>query len=205
MYGDGPDFDILFHKIDGMAARRGQVEGAAKEVDSFIEKDVSSKTDDDIVSAIQEKLSVKVPTLKRDDISFERKMKTVERRDIWGEYGRVELPVFYFDVPYDGEDVIFTMQPSSWSTNPPRGEARRGILRIAVVGEEDAAKLQHEVKSTLDRVEVYLTSHRQMWSGLEDEIATVARRRLAQRREKLSALGQAEAGLEGMGFKPKGA
>jgi hypothetical protein len=131
-------------------------------------------------------------------------MRNVERRNVWGEYTSVELPVFYFDIPFEGEDVIFTMQPTSWSSNPPRGEARRGVLRISVVGEEDAAKVQQEVQSTLDRIDVYLTSHRQMWSGLEDEVATAARHRLAQRRQKLNALGQAEAGLAGMGFKPKG-
>lgn len=203
MYGEGPEFDVLFHRKDGMAARRMQVEQAAAEVDALSEKEVLSRADDDIVSAIQKKLAVKVPALKRDDISFEREMRTMNRRNMWGEFATVEVPVFYFEVPYDGEDVFFTMQPNTYSSNPPRGEPRRGVLRISVQGEEDPAKLQQEVNSTLARVEEYLSWHRQMWNGLDAEIATSARNRLAQRRQKLSTLGQAEAGLAGLGFKPK--
>jgi hypothetical protein len=204
MYGIGSEFDPLFATIDGMAARRSQVERASAEVDEIPECDILSRSDDDIVKSVQNKLSVNVPTLDMDNISFERKMKEVNHRDTWGDYRTVEVPVFYFDIPYTGEDVVFTMQPSSYSSNPPRGEARRGVLRISVRGEEDATKLQQEVNATLAKVEQSLTSHRQMWSGLEDEVATVARNRLVQRRQKLNALGQAEAGLKGMGFKAKG-
>ncbi|MFA7645646.1 MAG: hypothetical protein WCY15_01625 [Phenylobacterium sp.] len=203
MYIEGPEFSILFHSGDGMAARRAQVRRAAEAVDQLSENDVLSRSDDDLIAAIQAQLSVHVPTLRRDDISFERKMRTINRRDMWGEDVTVEVPVFYFDVPYDGEDVIFSMTPTSYSSNPPRGEARGGVLRTSVVGEEDAAKVQQELNSTLDRVEQYLASHRQMWSGLESEVANAARGQLAQRRQRLNSLGQAEAGLAGFGFKPK--
>jgi hypothetical protein len=204
MYRDGPEFNILFHGSDGMASRSEQIRNAAAAVEDLSESDVLSRSDDDIVAAIQAKLSVHVPVLRRDDISFERKMKTIERQDMWGERATVEVPIFYFDVPYDGEDIIFAMTPTSYSSNPPRGEARGGVLRISVMGEEDAAKLQQEVKSTLDRVDTYLSSHRQMWSGIDAEIANAARGQLVLRRQKLSRLGQAEAGLADLGFKPKG-
>jgi hypothetical protein len=204
MYRDGPEFDILFHKIDGMAARRAQVDLAAKEVDNLSEKQILSSSDDELLAVVQEKLSVAIPSLRRDDISYERKMRNINRQDMWGDRATVEVPVFYFDVPYDGEDVFFTMRPSSYDLNPPRGEARRGVLRIAVQGEEDATKLQQEVNATLASVDQYLTWHRELWAGIEADVANAARGRLSLRRQTLGTLGQTEAGLTGMGFKPKG-
>jgi len=204
MYRDGPEFDILFHKIDGMDARRAQVALAAKEVDNFSEKQILSSSDDELLAVVQDKLSVVIPSLRRDDISYERKMRTINRQDMWGDRATVEVPVFYFEVPYDGEDVFFTMRPSSYNLNPPRGEARRGVLRIAIQGEEDATKLQQEVNATLASVDQYLTWHRELWAGIEVDVANAARARIAQRRQTLGTLGQAEAGLAGMGFKPKG-
>lgn len=204
MYRDGPEFDILFHKIDGMGARRAQIASAAKVIDDLSEQTILSSSDEDILKEVQQKLAIGIPTLKRDDISYERKMRTISRRDMWGDHATVEVPVFYFDVPYEGEDIFFTMRPSTYSLNPPRGEARRGVLRIAVQGEEDASKLQQEVNATLASVDQYLGWHRELFAGVDAEIANAARGRLAQRRQKLSSLGEAEAGLAGFGFKPKG-
>lgn len=204
MYRDGPEFDILFHKIDGMAARRAQVELAAKEVDALSEKKILSSSDEELLAEVQHKLSVGIPSLKRDDISYERKMQTITRRNDWGETSTREVAVFYFDVPYEGEDVFFTMRPSSYDLNPPRGQARGGVLRLSFVGEEDANNLQRLVNTTLDQIDKYLTWHRELWAGVEAEIANAARGRLAYRRQKLGNLGQAEAGLASFGFKPKG-
>ncbi len=203
MYGEGPEFEVLFWTGDGMAARQNQVALAGREVDAASEAHIKSKSDDEIVNGAIEKFGTKVPTLDRDNISFERKARTVISENRWGERYERQVVVFYFDVPFSGEADIFKLRPNQYNSNPPRGQVYGSILRVSVSGEEDPEKLKAEVNSTLDDVELYLRWHGAMWAGIEDDLAREVRAKLSQRRDRLSKLGATEEGLAGLGFKPK--
>jgi hypothetical protein len=204
MRGDGPEFELLFWSKDGLDARRQQVAAAARAVDQIPEAQFREKTDDQIVDGVLHSLCVAVPVLRREDTSYDRQTKTVNWPNSWGEVARREVVVFYFETPFDGDAAIFSMRPNQYNTNPPRGEVRGSVLRVSVMNEEDPERLKQAVDSTLNDVEEYLGWHRQMWAGIDQEIAQEARSRLAQRRQHLANLGAAEKGLSNMGFKPKG-
>lgn len=203
MFSSRGESKYLFHSVSGSDARRAQVGRAPAEVNRLKEADILASSDDEIMRRILSELSVTVPTLARDQISFARTTETKNITDHWGDTHTKDVPVFTFDVPFSGDSEIFRMQPSTYNMNPPRAEVRGTKLLIVVSDEENAEKLKASVDATLDDIEQHLRWHRELWSGVEDEIARSALARLTQRREEIARLGSAESGLANLGFKPK--
>ncbi len=203
MSADGPEFDLLFFRNDGLDARRQSVEAAILRVDDIPEEDIAADKLDALAGEIIADCAVRVPNLHRSDISFERGERNVRRRNAWGEMFEGAVTVFYFEVPFAGDSEIFGMRPSTYDMNPPRGDVRGDVLVISVEGIDDPGRVNQEVESTLNSVDQYLKWHTEMWKGLDEEIGRVVRGRLAERLAQRKKSTAAETELQKFGFKPK--
>ena len=91
-------------------------------------------------------------------------------------------------VPFTGEAEGFTIQPTTYSLNPPRGDVRGGTLILSIIGIDlEASKVRQEIDNELDRIGSYLTSLRGNAERLNSELDSIARQCIEQRREKLLA------------------
>ena len=91
-------------------------------------------------------------------------------------------------VPFTGEAEGFTIQPTTYSLNPPRGDVRGGTLILSIIGIDlEASKVRQEIDNELDRIDSYLTSLRGNAERLNSELDSIARQCIEQRREKLLA------------------
>ena len=193
----------LFIERDGHEYRQVLIEAALREVAALPEARLREETDDELVSAIIVRNEVVVPALDKNEISYDRKQRTVERQDYFGRVGSVEVSSLDFEVPFSGNEEIFKVRPNRFDSMPPRAVVERGKLKFSVVEVSDPAQIKREVDSTLSSVESYLGWHQDLWAGFGEEIARAARQAIAQRRAKMEAASRTDDGLSALGFKPK--
>lgn len=197
------DAELLFNKYSGLDARRQHIVAVAHKADTISDERVATSEVADLAAEIAATGTVAVPVLDRENISYER-AEVVERiNDHWGETHSRKRPIIEFEVPFKGDRDIFYIQPSTYSSNPPRALVKNGMLKIRVADDGNPESIQSNLNNTLDSVDGYLRWHREMWSGAEQEIQRDATAKIEARREKLKRDRQADEGLSSLGFKPK--
>ena len=188
--------NILFSKFSWHDVARNQKAKLEKEVAAMEGNRLLSTSVDDLCSCLVEKFSVSdVPTLRRDDNVADHSELPVDvsRDPLWSVYDNSQ-PAYVtgteieITVPFDGDENIFKVQPSTFSLNPPQGQVSRGELRIHVRGIDLAAvKIQPEIDKTLNQIDTCLSTIRSDASKLNVELPAVARNSVETRRRKLLA------------------
>ena len=136
------DENILFSKYSWYDVARNQETKLEKEVASMEGNHLLNTSVDDLCSYLVEKYSVNdVPTLRRDDIVADQSevpidvsrdpMRLVHDRSQPAYVTGTEIEI---TVPFDGDENVFKIQPSTFSLSPPQGQVSRGELRIYVRG-----------------------------------------------------------------------
>jgi hypothetical protein len=204
MNSSGPVFDLLFCRIPSVhAVRDKQLADTVAAVDRLTHEALLTGDQDKIVGEIVDAGSVNVPVLDRENISYRRTEREGVVTDLFGDRVLRKQSVYLFDIPFVGDGPIFDVRPPQFDLSAPRGEAKRAILTVAVLGQEDPQALKREVDETLNHIEQYLESHRQFWTGFDQQLEAAVRQRFHQRREALKAQNSTAQGLEGLGFKKK--
>ena len=188
--------NILFSKFSWHDVARNQKAKLEKEVAAMEGNRLLNTSVDDLCSCLVEKFSVSdVPTLRRDDNVADHSEVPVDvsRDPLWSVYDNSQ-PAYVtgteieITVPFDGDENIFKVQPSTFSLNPPQGQVSRGELRIYVRGIDLAAvKIQPEIDKTLNQIDTCLSTIRSDASKLNVELPAVARNSVETRRRKLLA------------------
>ena len=92
------------------------------------------------------------------------------------------------DIPYTGEDWIFRYRTNPWGTVLPRGEARRGNLRISISLPHDTP--QEKFKETYDReirlIGGFVNNARKQVTAYNDSLESLVREAIAHRRSRLA-------------------
>ena len=193
----------LFMSTAGHAARQHQIDSASGAADGLDEAVLRAKSDEEIILDMQKQFEVCVPVLDTSNVGFKKHERTVRRENHWGETVSFPMTSYEFYVSFRGDQEVLRIRPNHFDTNPPYADVSRGNLRITVNGQEDAAKIKAEYENVLGSIQQYLNWHREMWKGLDTEIARVVAQRLLQRRQRLARTDEASDSLSAMGFKPQ--
>ena len=195
--------ELLFYSQSGLDVRAHHIRVTAHRAESMEDKKVRDGDLEELVAEIVKEGAVEIPVLDRAGISFERQQRTDRGNDRWGDPYERQRSVLLFDVPFTGDSQIFSVRPSKSDTSPPRAEILRGFLRVTLAEDAEPEKMKSALDAELSSIEQYLGWHREMWAGVEEEIARDARRLLQVRKEKLGQQQKADEGLASFGFKPK--
>ncbi len=163
---------------------------------------------DDLCAYFVKEYSVNVPMLKRDDIVADQRETQIDvrydpRRWIDDKSRPFHVPGTEIEitVPFDGDETVFKVQPTTYSLNPPRGHVQRGRLHIIINGTDlTAEKVRSEINNTLDQIDRCLQTLRDNASVLVNELPAIARQAIESRREKLLAN---QSLVSSLGFKIK--
>lgn len=204
MWTDNVEPDYLFRATNGLQMRMQQPELAAQSVDQLSDYQIGEKDDDEIVSSIVPRYVVQVPVLDLESVEFEQTSRLTDRQDMFGQVVKHRIAICRFTIPYEGDASIFSLQPQTFSSSIPQGLVRGLSLIVEVQGETDAVAIKRKFDSLVSEVEQYLRWHRDMWAGLDVEIARAVRVRLSQRRQRIATSEAAKSDLKGLGFRPKG-
>jgi hypothetical protein len=178
-------FDISEHQKSQLKKMVADMEG-----DRLLNTSVG-----DLCSYLLEKFSVDVPVLYRDQIVADQRETKIDvrydsRRWIEDKSQPVYVPgtEIEISVPFDGDETVFKIQPTSYSMNPPRGTIKNNQLLIVISGTElTGDQVRSEIDNMLEKIEKCLETLRQNARTLANELPSIARQAVDSRRQKLLA------------------
>jgi len=152
------DPQVLFSKFDWFSIDQQQRTQLVAEINELDGDRLLNTSVDDLCDYFEKKYRVEVPVLRQDEIVADQRETQMDIRDYQSTI-RVKGTTVELAVPFDGDGATFNVQPSSYTSSPPRGEVRDGVLMLRVVGADLAAD---KVRAAFDR-------SRAVVSGGEDE------------------------------------
>jgi uncharacterized coiled-coil protein SlyX len=176
--GRGADLDThLRHVLQNVVAA---------EVDRVPASDFSSKSDDEIVAALVEKLKGEPIELKREEAEPDVVEKSVYVQDVFGGTATVPGLRIAKIVPFAGEAGLFKLTPNQWDTNPPHGEVRGNnlIVGMEVRASDDEQAIQY-IDQTLAKVQIYIDRQKAQLDAYNGQLPDVIRPTVERRRATL--------------------
>lgn len=177
-------FDIIEHQKQAVLTAVRKYDGNA----------LLTAPPDDLVGELSVQFEMAVPRLRNEEIHIgEHKEFDVDVSGHQDRYIRDRSRPFCIPgtkttivVPFDGEGIFFSVQPQTFTLNPPRGEVVGGALHLTYVRtDQDAAALKHEYEQDLGQIRVALESLRSSVDGFNSGIPGLVRALVTNRREKL--------------------
>lgn len=191
-----PD-DVLFFGNSLGDALRAQHERLREFVLNLDANVVLSTPEEDMLDQIVARFEVPCPVLKKDQ-QFSPGAEDV-RIDVTGDYRRatfgpgphyVNGTRFQLHVPFEGEQDVFFLRPSTFSSNPPRAAVKDQELVMTVQSPADSldpAAMRGQLDEVLSQIETHLERARAEIDRYNSELKGVARGLLQRRRQKVLA------------------
>lgn len=187
--------NYLFSTYDWFSVEQHQLAQLREEIANLNGNRLLNTSIDDLCAYFVEKYRIDIPILDRNGIVADQHETHIDvsqdpMRAIFDRSQPTYIPGTEIEVsvPFTGEAEGFTIQPTTYSLNPPRGTVRGSVLVLSVVGVDlEAGTVRQEIDRELDRIESYLTSLRGSVDRLNGELDSIARQCIEQRREKLLA------------------
>jgi hypothetical protein len=184
MYGS----EGLFRRPDSRRAIEGQTHAMREAIDSEAADHVLQVDVEAWAEALAERYAIKVPLLRRDQLRLEPP-KQVRVRP-WHASDRTEPALRYtVRVPFDGEEDVFDLAPSSFTTKgrPPGWVEGDDTLVCSWDYREGGAAFDRSVVDVwLDDVQRELDWWKADVGDVASRLRDEARQRIAQRKENLS-------------------
>ena len=187
--------DYLFTELDlDNQLRERQLQVTSK-VDAIPESQFLISSDLEVVEHAIPQLVVEPVVLQLDATTMSKAETQV---DVSGDPMRFFSPgrrgPFYIpgtrvdiDIPYTGEDWIFSYRTNPWSTVFPRAEVKRGSLRISISLPHDAAP--EKFKETYDRelglIREYVDRAHTQVAAYNESLESLVHQAIADRRNRL--------------------
>ena len=189
------DKNFLFSEYDWFSVDQHQRAQLQEEVANLDGNRLLNTSMDDLCAYFVERYRVDIPILKRDEIEVDQRETQIDvsKDPMRAIYDRSQ-PVYVTGteieiiVPFIGDAEVFTITPAIYSLNPPRGIIKNGMLILLINGVDlDADQVSKEIESRLDSIDSHLTSLRGGADRLNNELDSIARQAIEQRRKKLLA------------------
>ena len=155
----------------------------------------------DVVEHLVAAHSVMCPRLRRDEAHLlPVSEQTQTFQDAWGDRVTRRVTQLTLVVPFDGEQIVFSMRASQSFMSPPQGTVVDGELRVTWVGQgpggADAAGVRANLDAELDKIEQALSwcqndidAHNQTIRATTPGLVAERRAKLLRDRELEAALG----------------
>ena len=200
--------NTLFSHIDWFSFKEYQITQLKEEVSNLDKNHLLNTPLDKLCADIVEKYCIDIPALNRKETNVDPHEAEIDVRgnfryivDDQTKPAYVPGTEIEVSVPFVGDSEAFTIQPTTYSLNPPRGTVRNGMLFLSITGinlEDD--QVRQDIDNQLDRIDNYLTSLRSSMDMLNSELDSIARQCITKRRDKLIADQKL---VESLGFKLK--
>jgi hypothetical protein len=188
--------ELLFNKYEIFGVVQGQTEAVKKRVQSIPANTLLNASENDLVKALVEEFRLNVPVIKDEDIYIAHSGETqvdVSRDPMRMFYDRSEP--FYVPgnqtviaVPFEGNADFFSIQPQTYTLNPPRAEIGKGeILLTYVRTDQNAEAIKQDYQRTVSSIKDYLRSLSESAAQFNNQLEGLATSQLKARKDRLLA------------------
>ena len=190
--------DLLFSRGELDQALRSTEAALIKEVDGWDADQLLAQPEHEIAAFLADKHSVRPPVLRRDDMYADEPKdgKRLISDRLYDEDVEISVSSLRVHVPFDGEEVFFSLRPSRYTLNPPRAHVGSNEL---VFEFEDRELNGEQIASSLDRelasIEGYLGASTEMATRHNGSVLETALSAIRRRKERLLADRNTVAGL----------
>lgn len=207
MYGrNATREDLLFNTGDWFGVSEGQKRRLNEDIASKNGDQLLNTSTEDLAKYYEEAFSIVVPELDHDNVTVDQREAQIDvSHDRFRYFSDSSGPHYItgtavdVEVPFSGDAEVFKVQPTTYTTNPPRGHISNGVLRFTIQGTDlTAQKVQDEIKSRIASVEQYLGWLRQTATTFNATLYEQAKNQIEGRKQKLLSDRSLVAGL---GFK----
>jgi len=165
------------------------------EIDAIDGNRLLNTSVDDLCGYFEDKFRIDVPKLHEDQIVADQQETQIDVSQDSMRFIRDRSRPFHVAgtlvevmIPFSGEPEAFTIQPTTYTTAPPRGEIRGSTLVIKVQGTDlEPQQVKGEIDRTIGEIKKYLDWLRGNACGFNTQIQGLANERINWRRQKLLA------------------
>lgn len=191
-----PNHDLLFHRGGSLRdALEQQAKGMVQEVERTPEKHVLQVDEEAWAQALAERWSGEAPELCPDDAWMDPP-KDVQVDVSWDHFRRAIMdpsrPAYVpghrtvVHIPFTGDKTIFSLQPSTYTLNPPRADVGEGEMRLVVEYPSDTpANIKGETNGLVNAVNAYLGYARNDIDQFNQGLESQARAAIQDRRRRV--------------------
>lgn len=182
---------LLFSKMDifgVMENRRRALKIRARD----LTRAELGKPEEELIQQLVQYFSLTVPTLKESEIfATEREVQVDVSRDpmrmIFDRSRPFYVPAteITIHVPFDGEAVLFSVQPSTFDSSRPRAFVDKTELRLVYEVTNPQFNVKTDYENKLAQIKRYLDSLRESAGMLQRELESLARIGIMERRQQL--------------------
>ena len=189
-----PD-DLLFCHSDWFSVQDAQKRALESDIDGIEPDRLLNSSIGDLCSYLQAKYAVDIPVLLEKQIVVDQQEVQIDVSQDAMRYIRDRSRPFHMPgtlveatVPFSGDPQAFQIQPSSWTSSPPRATVAGDVLLITVRGTDlEPQQVRHAIGRTLAEIKQHLERLRDNARGFNDQIGQLAGERIERRRQKLLA------------------
>jgi hypothetical protein len=190
-----PRGDYLFSTTDWFSVEENQKRSIISEIDGLQGNRLLNTSVDDLSGYFEQKYRIDVPVLEEDRIVADQKETQLDVSRDPNRFIRdrtrpslVTGTLIEIAVPFTGDADTFKIQPTTYTSAPPRGEVRDGELLLTFTGTHLDPK---QVRSTIDRMIAEITQYlgwlRANADSFNKHIRQLAHERIERCRQKLLA------------------
>lgn len=184
---------FLFNQVDWFSVERHQENQLSKELSDIDGDRLLNTSTDDLCNHFEQKFRIDVPILREDEIIADQNEVDIDvSHDPMRAIFDRSRPYFIkgteieITIPFDGDAEAFKIQPSTYTSSPPRAEVRGQALILRIQGTDlSPESVKSKIQSTKSSINRYLNNLRSNVSGWNNRINSLARQQIENRKKKL--------------------
>ncbi|MET9041729.1 hypothetical protein ABZX34_02305 [Streptomyces sp. NPDC004362] len=177
----------------GLRHQLGQIENA---VASWKEDDLLAHPEQDVIDSLIERFRVEAPVLDRESITQEPVAQGYTTVHEFGQPIEIKQTVVTLVVPFTGERDLFTLQPNTWTSAPPRAIVGAAHLKVQWSGQRlEPAAIKQSLDGQLNEIDKWLSWVSSQVNAYNGEAVTRITREVQARKERILANRNLEAAI----------
>lgn len=188
--------EYLFSKVDMFSVIEHQKQQAGKRVQAIGSDQLQRATEDEIINQIVSEYRLDVPVIKDDKIYVaehgESQVNT--SRDFRQHIRARSRPSSVVGmkttiaVPFKGDPELLKVQPSTYTSSRPSGEIIGNEIHLTYIqAEPNAEAIKLDYMKTVQEIKQYLDWQRPSADEFNNQLESLVRQRVSDRRKKLLA------------------
>lgn len=185
--------NYLFCKNDLRAVLEHQEKRLMEDIENLESNQLLNSSLDDLIHYFIEKHSIEPILLKENEICVDQSEAKI---DVSHDFNRLifdSSKPFYitgtkvnFIVPFEGDRELFTCQPQTYTTNPPRADVNENEIVISFeTTEHDSERIKNDFQSQFDSIKSYVGNIKASVDEYNSQLDSKIRAKILSRQEKV--------------------